>query len=66
MKTHLKAHRIGPKIGFSHNFMLLNPDFGPRHMDLLWDDDNQSKWLPHPELVHIKHIKPMNTHKNPP
>ena len=34
MKTHLKTHKIGPKIGFSHNFKLLNLDFGSRHMDL--------------------------------
>ena len=34
MKTHLKTHKIGPKIGFFRHFKSPNPDFGPRRMDL--------------------------------
>ena len=126
MKTHLKTHKILPKIGFSRDFKSPNPDFGTRHMDLgvgwwqqvqvitsstvfmhkthqthenpwkptlkpiklgqqlgflailshqtpflgpgiwicVYDDANQSKWLPHPQFVHIKPMKPhLKTHK---
>jgi len=34
MKTHLKTHKIEPKIEFSRNFNLPNPDFGHRLMEL--------------------------------
>jgi len=34
MKTHHKTHEIGPKTEFFRHFKSLNPDFGPKLMDL--------------------------------
>ena len=34
MKTHLKTHKSGLKIEFSHDFKSLNPDFETKLMTL--------------------------------
>ena len=66
MKTHLETHKIEPKIGFYRDFKSPNPDFGPGQMDLCVNNDNQPKWLLHPQLVCIKPIKPMKTYLRTP